>query len=349
MADVCRATMESARQVVIGEWHRRQLVQLDTGGGWHACHAARCRMRQLHEHVCLAGGHIVLGPTCAIHSGSPVLEVADVYACENVGKIHVCDQTTCETEGGRCIITGKCCVAGMRSGLQVPSTNKRCRRRPSSVHTNEQTACILIFNLLFSARRVASELQRARNVMEVARRKAQRTIKLMVRNGVPLRHAILVDIYVRARQRISCTRHLFMCSKDKDRKAICMHFAAIALRMWDAVVTSLPARSTFECTCAALLYAMRKGVAYDGLYAIPPNRFLAYALPDAHAIKEVDISRRSLTQARNALYLAIQNRIENGHTTVENIRYNFELVSEPAIISRVFRNNRGSTHDDEQQ
>jgi len=306
-------------------------------------------MRHLREHVCLEAGHIVLGARCALHSGSPVVEVADVYACEKVGKIHVCDQTTCKAEGGRCIITGKCCVAGVRSSMLVSSTNKRCRRRPSSVHTNEQTACILVFNLLFSARRVASELQRARNVMEVARRKAQRVIKLTVRDGVPLRHARLVDIYVEARQRISCTRHLFLCRSDEDRKAVCRHFAAITLRMWDVVVTSLPARSTFECTCAALLYAMRKGVAYDGMYAIPPNRFLAYALPDAHAIKEVDISRRSLTQARNALFLAIQDRIQNGHVTVEKFRRDFELGQEPEIISRVFQNNRDGSHDDEQQ
>jgi len=341
--------MESARQVVITEWRRRQPVQLDTGGGWHACSSARCRMRHLREHVCLEQAHIVLGYRCTLHPESPVVEVADVYACEDVGKIHVCDQATCETDGGRCIISGKCCVAGVRSGLLVSNTNKRCRRRPSSVHTNEQTACILLYNLLFSARRVASEVQRARNVLETARRRGQREIKLAMRDAVPLRHAKLLDVYVGARQRISCTRHLFVCRSDEHRKQVCMHFAAIALRAWDVVMTSLPARSTFECTCAALLYAMRKGVAYDGLYAIPPNRFLAYALPDAHAIKEVDISRRSLTQARNVLYLAIQDRIRQKHITVEKFRQNFELVPEPVIISRVFQNNRDGSHDHEQQ
>lgn len=349
MPAVCCATMESARKVVIAEWHERQPVHLDTSGNWHECSYTRCRIRHLHEQVCLQGGHIVLENSCVLHPESAVVDVADVYVCEEVGEIHVCDQATCKTDGGRCIISKKCCVASMHSGLVVSATNKRCRRRPSNAHTNEQAACILLYNLLFSARRVASEVQRSRNVLEIARRRAQRNIKMAIRDSMPLSHAKLLDIYVSARQRMGCTMHLFRCNSNEHRKQVCKHFAAIALRTWDILMPSLPARSTFECTCAALLYAMRKGVAFDGLYAVPPNRFLAYALPDAHSIKEVDISRRALTQARNAMFQAIQERIHNGHITVEKFRQEFELFPEPTVISRVFQNNSDFSHDDEQQ
>jgi len=212
------------------------------------------------------------------------------------------------------------------------------------VHTNEQAACILVYNLLFSKRRVASEIQRARATLEIARRKAQRVAKTALRERTLLRYHELVDIYMVARQRMCYTKYLFVCDDDAVRREICMYYAGIAVRIWDTLLPNLPVRSTFDCTCAALMYAMRKGVAYDGMYAIPPNRFLAYALPDAHAIKDVDISRRSLTQARNALYSAVQAGISSGSVSVENFAFKFESAIVPAAIAEHFSN-----HDQQQQ
>jgi len=196
----------------------------------------------------------------------------------------------------------------------------------------------LIYNLLFSQRRIAAEVQRAVSTLEVARRKAQRMVKTAVREHAPLRYQDLVDIYMSTRQRMRYTRYLFVCDTSDIRRDICMYYARIAVRVWHAVIHLLPIRSMFECTCAAILYAMRKGVACDGLYAIPPDRFLAYALPDAHAIKDVDISRRSLTQAKNALYASIQKSVVRGDIPVEQFALQFKDDTIPKVIVTHFNN-----------
>lgn len=329
--------MESARQVVLREWNRRQTVQYDTTGGWHNCHRTTCPIVNLREYVCIEGQHIVPQSSCPAHSGA-VLHVTDVYVCRTVGCAHICDQTTCRSEGGKCSISGRSCVAAVRSSLSLPVSNKRCRRRSSSVHTNEQSACILIYNLLFSNRRVAGEVQRATSALEVARRRAQRVVKSALRERAPLRYQALVDIYTATRQRMRYSRYLFICDDADVRREICTYYARIAVRIWHAVIHLLPLRSMFECTCAAILYAMRKGVAWDGLYAIPPDRFLAYALPDAHAIKDVDISRRSLTQAKNALYTSIQRCVQSGEVPVEQFALKFKDDSVPNVIAAHFQN-----------
>ena len=339
MSGASNTCMGSARAVVLREWNRRRTVQLDTGGGWHICNRMVCPILNLCENVCVGGEHIVSGAVCASHPQSAVLRVTDVYVCRKVGNAHVCDQTTCPTEAGKCTISGRCCVASSRTSLTLPLTNKRCRRRPCSVHTNEQAACILLYNLLFSKRRVSSEIQRARTTLEIARRQAQRVAKSALRDQVLLRYSELVDIYMIARQRMCYTKYLFICDSDTVRRDICMYYAAIAVSVWNTLLASLPVRSTFECTCAALVYAMRKGVAYDGMYAIPPDRFLAYALPDAHAIKDVDISRRSLTQARNSLYSAVQACISSGTVPVEQFAFKFKSEIVPEVLARHFPNN----------
>ena len=335
MADVPLPCMESARNVVLREWKRHRAVQLSTLGGWHVCDRNKCTIINMKEYVCMQGEHIADGAgVCSVHPGAAVRHVTDVYVCREVGSVHVCDQTTCTDTSGKCTISGLSCVAAAQLTLALPPTNKRCRRKPCSVHTNKQAACILIYNLLFSRRRVANEVQRARNTLEISRRTAQRVVKAAIREKTPLRYNDLVNIYMDARQRMCYTRYMFICDTDDMRQEICMYYANIAVRVWEALQSHLPARSTFESTCAALLYAMRKGVACDGLMAIPTDRFLAYALPDAHSIKDVDISRRSLTQARNSLYSAMQVCVGAGAVTVEQLSLKFKLPTVPNVLAR---------------
>ena len=294
----------------------------------------------LREYVCMDGRHIVSQGTCPRHGGV-VLHVTDVYACRTAGCFHVCDQNTCISENGKCSISGRSCVQRVHRPITVPTSNKRCRRRTSSVHTNEQSACILIYNLLFSNRRVAAEVQRATSTLEVARRRGQRLVKTALREGTPLQYQALVDLYVDRRQRMRHTRYLFVCAGGGVRQEICLHYAHIAVSVWKCILQLLPMRSVFESTCAAILYAMRKGVAFDGLYAIPPDRFLAYALPDAHSIKDVDVSRRSLTQSKNALYTAIQQCVSTGKTTVEQFAFKFYESRPPQVLVTHYLNNVG--------
>ena len=51
---------------------------------------------------------------------------------------------------------------------------------------------------------------------------------------------------------------------------ICRKYAKIVVKVWDALCTEFAKKITFESMCAALLYHMRRGLAYDGIYIIPP-------------------------------------------------------------------------------
>ena len=324
--------MESGRAIVVQEWYRRRPVKLDTSGGWHTCSSETCEIIHLLEYVCLDGEHIVPGPRCREHAQSAVVYVTDLYVCKAVGCVHTCDQATCTIRNGRCQISGRCCIAATRSTLSVPASNKRSRRRSNCVHTSEQSACILLYDLLFSNRRISSEILRASSVLDIARRAVQRCIKGRVRDRVDLHYQELVDIYASARQRLRHVDYLTVSIPDKGKQEICTHYAKILVAAWEMLVSSLPPRSTYDSTIAALLYAMRKGVACDGVMAIPMDRFLAYALPDAHAIKDVNISRRSLTQAKNALYDATQDLIRRRNVPVERLAALFSNSNCPEVL-----------------
>ena len=323
--------MQAARDVVIREWNLRRPVELDTRGGWHVCHRERCTIVHLKEHVCIEGGHICNG-TCALHPQSDIICVSDVYACQDVGCVHVCDQSTCQASCGQCDISGRSCTADALANVVMPASNKRSRRRASSVHTNEQTACILVFDLLFSARRVRSEVQRASTVLEHARRTAHRVTRVAIREGTALHVQDLVDIYASARQRMRDYSYISHCTAPSDQQDICIYYANIIVSIWNVIMHALPARSTFESIAAAVLYAMRKGVACDGLYAIPGDAFLRMALPDAHAIKDVGVARRALTQARNSLFRTLHEFISNGDATVEVFSNIFKAHATPSAV-----------------
>ena len=331
------SSMQGAQHIVAEAWQNRQAVKLDVSGGWHVCSRHTCNIIHLREHVCVAGQHIIAGAHCAEHPGSDVIFVDNLYGCLATGSLHVCDRTTCATENGRCCVSGLACMAASHVSLAVPPTNKRSRRRQNGVHTNKQSACVLLYDLLFSRRRINSEIRRATSALELARRKAQRKIKLVHKEGLMLQYQELVDIFNCARQRMRYTQFINICVPS-TRESICVYYAEIVTSVWDSLAKYLPVRSTFESTCAAVLYAMRKGVACDGMYAIPADSFLLCALPDAHAIKEVHISRRVMTQARNTVYNVLQNIIRSNATTVEQFAFKFKLEQRPEVLQTHYSN-----------
>ena len=311
--------LESARDIVVREWRARRPVQLDTGGSWHRCMRGPCEIEHLVASVCIEGDHIVEGGTCAEHPLEEIVHVNDLYACKRIGTIHTCDRVSCPVAQGHCIISGLACAAARTLCVEVPPTNKRARRKHSGVHTNEQSACILLYDLLYSARRIRYEIKRAEGALDMARRHSQRVIRMAARAHTTVRYQELIDVHVDCRQRLRSVHHIVSSASDDDKQALCRRYAAILARVWNAVVPKMPVRCTFESTAAAILYGMRRGVAYDGILAVPRDPFMASALPDAHAITEVGIARRALTQSKNALYDALQQCIHSS-TPVEQFR-----------------------------
>lgn len=331
--------MESARKIVVQEWNRRRLVKLDTAGGWHQCNRCTCAIRSLTELVCLEGQHIIQDQSCCLHPGSTVMHVNNLYACEQVGAIHVCSQSegTCTIQDGKCIISGKSCVFALPTPVSHAGCGtKRAKRKQSGVHTNLRVASILMYNLLFSKRRIESEIQRAQSILDHGRRQALRYVKTSIRQQTPMRYQTVVNIINQSRQTVRNTQYLLLCNSKKEQEELCKYYANILVNVWPVLISFLPSRNTFDCTCAALLYSMRKGLAYDGLYAIPPDRFLLYALPDAHSIKDIGISRRAFTQARNALYGAVREIVSQRQMTVENFAFKFKKEEQPHFLTTNF-------------
>ena len=335
--------LESARQIVIQQWRSRMTVVLDTSGSWHTCNRLTCPIVHLRAHVCTHCNTIVPGPSCPRHPAACVLLVQDVYVCERVGCIHICDRVSCTCTAGRCTISGLACAsmpsdkdsATMSSGT---APNKRLRRKHGGVHTNHQSACIVIYDLLFSTRRRLHELKRVSGVFDIARRQAQRIVKDSAKQCRPVRIQTLVDIYAAARQQIRVSAHLVAGYDSEQKQAICRHYANIVVGIWKLVSAHMPCRCTFEGVLVALLYSMRRGVACDGVHAIPHDDFMASALPDAHSIAEVGLSRRMLTQSKNALFVVLQSTIASREITVETFESVFQnnrFPSESLIVADV--------------
>ena len=312
-----RIQLESARDIVIREYQSRRVVQLDTTGAWHHCSRLTCDVEQLKAYVCLEGDHVIDSQLCHLHSCSPVVYVKDLYVCKRIGVVHICDRTTCRTVHGMCAISGLACAARCTNSASAPSSNKKTRRRAHSVHTNEQSACILMYDILFSSRRTNNEVQRVMNAIDNARRAAQRLVRNALRDCHVLYYQDILDIYVAARQRLRDISHLTAALSDDTKQRVCRCYAAVFVKAWDVLAPKMPYRCSFESTMAAMMYGMRRGVACDGIMAIPRDRFLSSALPDAHTIAEVGISRRSLTQAKNALFLALQTCVHDKEFPVE--------------------------------
>jgi len=329
---VVRTQLESARDIVVREYESRRTVQLDTSGKWHRCSRRTCDIQRLTAHVCLDGDHIVEDSECEAHPYGTVIGVKDLYVCKRIGVIHVCDRVTCHVEHGQCEISGQACAAKCGPTAEVPPSNKRTRRRAHGVHTNEQSACILLYDLLFSTRRVQYETHRLEAMLDVARRSTQRLLRMSAREKVQMRYQAAVDVYAACRQRQRSVTHLTRPLTDDEKQAICRYYAATFVQAWTVLSPKMPYRCSFECTVAAMLYGMRRGVACDGILAIPKDPFLANALPDAHAIAEVHISRRAFTQAKNALFSAMQTCVHEDLYPVERFARIFNSVAVPVVL-----------------
>ena len=324
--------MASARQVLLHEWSLRRPVQFDTSGGWHKCSREKCTILHLKEFVCIKGNHVAADNFCPVHNSECVL-VDDLYACNEVGCAHVCDQRTCPAISGRCIISGLSCVEVPALTVCAPQSNKRTRRRSPNVHTCHQSANILLYDLLFSNRRMQAELHRTQTVLDVARRMVQRKIRKCLNERTQVCYQELIDIFTHARLKVGNIQHFVLCQHEDSKKKVCEYYASYIMRIWNRLMPYLPVRSMFEPIAAALLYGMRRGIAYDGLLAVPQDFFLACALPDAHSIKDVDINRRIFTQSKNALFKAIQNYVNVKGNSVEIIASEFRTHEKPACIA----------------
>lgn len=329
-----RVQLESARDIVIREYQSRRIVQLDTSGKWHHCSRLTCDVEQLKAYVCLEGEHVIDCQLCPSHPCAPVVYVKDMYVCKRIGVVHVCDRTTCRTMHGMCTISGLACAARCSHAASVPSSNKKTRRRTHGVHTNEQSACILMYDILFSSRRTQNEAQRVTNTLDTARRAGQRLVRNALRDCHALRYQDIVDVYVAARQRLRDVSHLTMGLSDDVKQRVCRCYAAVFVKAWDVLAPKMPYRCSFESTMAAIMYGMRRGVACDGIMAIPQDIFLSAALPDAHTIAEVGIARRSLTQAKNALFVALQTCVHDEAFPVERYAAIFQTNEVCHILSQ---------------
>ena len=331
MSDDGPRVMASARDVLLHEWSLRRPVQFDTSGGWHKCSRDTCTIMQLKEFVCLHGHHVAAQNFCTEHQSACVL-VDDLYVCKQVGCAHVCNQRTCQTVSGRCIISGLSCVEQPVTTVNAPQSNKRTRRRSPNVHTCHQSANILLYDLLFSHRRMQAEIHRTKTVLDVARRMVQRKVRKCVQNCCQVNYQELIDIFADARLKVGNIQHFVCCQDEKSKREVCEFYASYIMRIWNRLISYLPVRSMFEPIAAAILYSMRRGIAYDGLLAIPNDIFLACALPDAHAIKDVDINRRIFTQSKNALFQAIQSYVHQKGNSVEIIASEFRTKDTPSVI-----------------
>jgi len=329
-----RTQLESARDIVTREYQSRRIVQLDTSGAWHHCSRLTCDVEQLKAHVCLEGDHVVEGQLCALHPYGPVVYVSDLYVCKRIGVIHACDRMTCRMHNGQCTISGLACAARCGPTAEIPSSNRRTRRRTHGVHTNEQSACILLYDLLFSSRRIEYETYRIETALDTARRNAQRVIRNYLRDRTALHYQHLIDIFVATRHSIRNMRHITDGITADSKQCVCRYYAAIFVKAWEVLSPKMPYRCSFECTAAAIMYGMRRGVACDGIMAIPFDYYLSTALPDAHAIAEVGISRRSLTQAKNALFAALQTCVHDKSFPVEQFAAIFKVEKVPPILNR---------------
>ena len=191
--------MESACQYVAEEWRKRQPVVLDNSTGWHVCRKSTCTLVHLRAYVCMheSGMHISRSKICELH-GCTCTYVKDVYGCSNTGITHICDGIHChKDEENRCEISGiSICEPDATPACIVPqyNRNKKNRRRRTELHTTEQTACIFLYDILFSTRRRRHDNNKLENTKDMCRRQSMRYFRAQVKLDRPIYVQKIVEV-----------------------------------------------------------------------------------------------------------------------------------------------------------
>ena len=198
--------MKSVYSYVMEKWKEHHNIVLDTSGGWHTCNSEKCNIQHVQAQICTHGQlHARSESTCTGHPVCCIKNVNNLYVCMDTGKFHVCEATanTCAVKNGRCTISGATVTVHSDNGLNnacLPSTNRRCKRRKCTTHTNYHSACIILFDLLFSVRRIKYENVRATTYYDMSRRQTQKLCRDFLKSRRPLVTSQLVDIYMKNRE-----------------------------------------------------------------------------------------------------------------------------------------------------
>ena len=155
--------------------------------------------------------------------------------------------------------------------------------------------------------------------MDMIRRTALRHVRDAAKEGKPFFIQDIVDIFVVGRNKLRSMAYLDRFPTQEDKQKVCLAYATKIMRLWKCLSFTVGTSTTFESITSAVLYMMRRGVAYDGIYVIPPDAFLHESLPDAHAIKEVGVHRRQFTQVKNTINKRIRECIDSGRLTATDI------------------------------
>ena len=176
-----------------------------------------------------------------------------------------------------------------------------------------------MYDLLFSERRVKYEETRYKTYIDVCRRITQRYIRDCFRNKSPIVMQHVVDIYIDNKTKLRPMTYVRQFDTQDKQMLLCREYADKIVRLWAIICDHANISSTFESVSSAIVYLMRRGMAYDGIFVIPYDMFLLECLPDAHAIKEVGVHRRTFTQVKNAISGTIREIIDNGTVTATDI------------------------------
>ena len=308
-----------ARSIIYNAWKQRQERVLDASG-WHRCTSA-CEMTKLEAYACIDGNHAIATPKCPDHPHSKPVLVNDMYVCNKTGKPHACNGgPQCVLEQGTCTVTGQQvqCVAA-KQNEHAGGAATRCRRRRSFVYDNKQAACALMYDLLFSARRVGYEEARYKSYLDICRRVTQRYVRDCFRKNRPIVMQRVIEIYLENKTKLRPMTYVKKFDTQIKRMELCKTYAQKIVNLWSILGNHVCVTSTFDSVASAIVYMMRRGVAYDGIFVVPNDIFLLECLPDAHAIKEVGVHRRTFTQVKNTIARTIREIIDNGTVTATQL------------------------------
>ena len=316
--------IQQARDIVYRAWADRQPFVLNTDG-WHYCTCA-CNMQHIVAWACPGGkGHAIGSGRCCEHPGARPVLVNDLWVC-STGKLHVCNGgPSCNLKQGVCSITQQP-VQHVTPCADGDDPRAKCRRKKTSLYTNEQVACAFIYDLVFSNRRQVYEQRRYASCMEVSRRLCLRHIRDRCKNNKPIHMQSLISIFYENRDKLRSMLYMRDMSPEQQ-KTTCTVYASKVVRFWSLISGLLDAQPcSFETVTCAVLYMMRRGIAYDELMVIPPDRWLNKVLPDAHAIRDVGVQRRQFTQVKNNISNSIQSAIDTNRLHAVQIAECFENV-----------------------